>query len=76
MNKEFKVHMLNEQGKVKAKEIAEIFDKCLNDLENVCFGAKDATNILTPTRYFSLVKTKLEEACFFAKKEMAEKNCE
>jgi len=59
---EFTVHMLNEQGKSKASYLAETFTRCLNDLESVC-GATG--------REMSIVRTKLEEACFFAKRAMA-----
>lgn len=69
MNQEFKVHMLTEEGKRKAEKIAEAFDDCLNKLIELRGGEEN------PSRYMSLVKTKLEEACFFAKKDMAEKNC-
>jgi hypothetical protein len=62
MNNEFKVHMLTEVGKQKAAFIAETLDICLNDLTKVCVQGRE----------FSLVKTKLEEACFFAKKAMAQ----
>lgn len=61
MNKEFEVHMLTEEGKAKAKAIAETFDECLNKLVALC----------PPGRELALVRTKLEEACFFAKKAMA-----
>ncbi len=61
MNKEFAVHMLNEQGKNKAREIAEAFDDCLEKLLKLC----------PPNRELAITKTKLEEACFFAKKSMA-----
>lgn len=61
MNQEFQVHILAENGIDKAKEIAAIFDTALNDLKEVC----------PEGRSFSIVKTKLEEACFFAKKAMA-----
>lgn len=61
MNKEFEVHMLNDTGKEKSKAIAEAFDKCLNELTVLC----------PPGRELSIVRTKLEEACFFAKKAMA-----
>lgn len=60
-NPEFGVHMLNEGGKLKAREVQAIFDVCLNQLKPIC----------TDGRSFSIVKTKLEEACFFAKKAMA-----
>lgn len=61
MNKEFTVHLLNEGGKAKAIQIAEAFDTCLTSLTSLC-----------PTgRELAIVRTKLEEACFFAKKAMA-----
>ena len=62
MNKEFTVHMLNDEGKAKAKAIAEAFDACLNKLLEIAPG---------PSREMSIVRTKLEEASFFAKKAMA-----
>lgn len=70
MHKEFEVHMLNEVGKEKASAIAAVFDDCLTKLEFLCGD-------ISPTREMALVRTKLEEACFFAKKAMASKsgNC-
>jgi len=62
MNKEFEVHMLSDEGQVKARAIATIFDSCLTELIQYC----------PDSRYLSIVRTKLEEACFFAKKAMAE----
>ncbi|MEE9510329.1 MAG: hypothetical protein V3V81_07535 [Candidatus Bathyarchaeia archaeon] len=64
MNKEFDVHILTEDGIGKAKEIATIFNNTLNLLKIVCPDGRE----------FSIVKTKLEEACFFAKKAMASAN--
>ncbi len=61
MNREFEVHMLNATGKAKAMMIAEAFDDCLERLKVVCPAGRE----------LALVKTKLEEACFFAKKAMA-----
>lgn len=58
---EFDVHMLNEEGRKKARQIAEDFTLFLKSLEQA----------VPPGRYLSIVKTKLEEACFFAKKGMA-----
>ena len=69
MNKEFKVHVLTDEGRIYAQEIAKAFDDCLSKLIKIRGGDEN------PSRYMSLVKTKLEEACFFAKKDMAEKNC-
>ncbi len=60
-NPEFAVQMLNEVGKIRATQIQEAFDICLNTLSHIC----------TEGRSMAIVKTKLEEACFFAKKAMA-----
>ncbi len=62
MNKEFQVHILNEGGIAKAQKLAALFDNLLNELV--------AINPTT-SREMSLVRTKLEEASFFAKKAMA-----
>lgn len=62
MNREFEVHMLNESGKVKAAAIALAFDECLDKLLRINPD---------PSREMSVARTKLEEACFFAKKAMA-----
>lgn len=65
MNPAFQVHMLNEEGKAKAQQISSLFDELLLGLsERVPDG-----------RELAIVRTKLEEACFFAKKGMALKNC-
>ena len=61
MNNEFRVHILNESGIMKAKLIADHFDNLLEQLKNLC----------PESREFSICKTKLEEASFFAKKSMA-----
>lgn len=61
MNKEFDVHMLNETGKAKAAAIASAFDRLLETLLDIC----------PPSRELAITRTKLEEACFFAKKAMA-----
>ena len=58
---EFQVHMLNENGKAKAVGIAAAFSDLLSDLENYGVTGRD----------LALVKTKLEEACFVAKRGMA-----
>lgn len=62
-NSEFAVHKLNEEGFKKANAIRDYFDNILNILasEGMCIEGRE----------FSIVKTKLEEACFFAKKSMA-----
>ena len=66
MDAAFEVHMLNDTGKQKAKDIATAFDNCLTAITAPTFGS------LCPAgRELSIVRTKLEEACFFAKKAMA-----
>jgi hypothetical protein len=57
----FEVHMLNDEGKKNASLIAESFDGLVLYLSHLCPEGRE----------FSIVKTKLEEACFFAKKAMA-----
>lgn len=54
--------MLNEDGKKKAAMIADAFSVCLDNVESVV-GAQG--------REMALVRTKMEEASFFAKKGMA-----
>jgi len=60
-NPEFAVHVLNEAGMSKAVKIQALFDDLLNNLSGWCISSRE----------FSLTKTKLEEACFYAKKAMA-----
>lgn len=62
MHPAFTVHMLNDIGKVKANELASLFNKLLEDIERTIPGG---------SREKSIVITKLEEASFFAKKAMA-----
>jgi len=61
MHKEFEVHMLTSEGLRNSQTIATLFNNLLCELES----------FLPARREFSIVKTKLEEACFFAKKAMA-----
>lgn len=61
MNHEFAVHRLNDEGMKKAKLIAESFDGLAKTLSIVCNDGRE----------MSICRTKLEEACFFAKKAMA-----
>lgn len=63
MNKEFQVHLLNEQGIQKAKDMAQKFSDLLDWIQN--------PDICEQGRELAIVKTKLEEASFFAKKAMA-----
>lgn len=58
---EFRVHKLNNRGLAKAQAIADKFSELLFELEH----------LVPPGRHASVMRTKLEEACFFAKKGMA-----
>lgn len=62
---EFQTHTLNEEGKARAQHLAEAFSS-LMDLVEVQGTGGDG-------RALALAKTKLEEACFFAKRAMATK---
>lgn len=57
----FEVHMLNEAGKRNAQYIAGAFNDLLDKLGQICPAGRE----------MAITKTKLEEACFFAKKAMA-----
>jgi len=58
--------MLNETGKQKALQIAERFNELLESVTSIALdGSKEIS------REMAIVHTKLEEACFFAKKAMA-----
>jgi hypothetical protein len=62
MNPEFEVHLLNPGGVVKAQMIATILNDALNEMLPL---------IGVSGRETAIVRTKLEEASFFAKKAMA-----
>jgi hypothetical protein len=64
MRKEFRVHMLTDEGKAKAVALAATFETALTEIERVCPEGRE----------LAIVRTKLEEACFFAKKAMANAN--
>jgi hypothetical protein len=57
----FQVHMLNDSGIGKASELASKFSQLLRFCQDVGGQGRET----------ALVATKLEEACFFAKKAMA-----
>jgi hypothetical protein len=61
VHKEFEVHTLNEAGTNNTKQIAACFDVLMNAI----------TDLVPSGRELAIVKTKLEEACFFAKKGIA-----
>lgn len=57
----FQVHRLNEDGLKKAEVLAGAFNELLVNLRGMCPEGRE----------FAIVKTKLEEAAFFAKKSIA-----
>lgn len=59
---EFAVHLLNPIGVEKAKAIGDLYHTFLSTLEQIAG---------TDGREMAIVRTKLEESCFFAKKAMA-----
>ncbi len=61
MRTEFNVHILNSDGLRKANQIADAFSRLLDELDHV----------LPPGRERVLVVTKLQEACYFAKRAIA-----
>lgn len=61
MSNEFKVHRLNVQGLVKADRLANAFATCLAEVEGLVPAGHE----------LSLVVTKMQEACFFAKRGIA-----
>lgn len=62
INSLFQVNRLNEDGMKKADEIAYLFDGLYTKISKLC---------PVDGREFAIVKTKLEEACFYAKKSVA-----
>lgn len=66
MRPEFKFHKLSDEGQRLAVEIAERFTLLTDYLEEVSISGPELT----------IAKRKLEEACFYAKKAMAQRHCE
>ena len=62
MADEFKVHLLNDEGIAKATALSKAFDDLLTAVN---------THAPMPSRERSLVVTKLQEACFWAKRAIA-----
>ncbi len=65
---EFAVHLLNEKGKAAAFEIAASFSQFLSHIEAEC---SDLDSSASNTRELAIVRTKLQEAAFFAKRAIA-----
>jgi hypothetical protein len=61
--REFEVHRLNERGLGRAELVAQVFDHALETLVHLWDGYN--------SRESAVCRTKLEEACFFAKKAVA-----
>lgn len=66
IRKEFQVHRLNERGMDRAHQLASHFSDLLNNIE-----ALIPTENGPHQRELAIVRTKLEEACFFAKRALA-----
>ena len=67
---EFQVHLLNDEGIAKARELAGKFSTLLNDLEQLAAcqpGQRDSPN----GREMALVRTHLQDAAFWAKRAIA-----
>lgn len=61
MDPAFETYRLNESGLQKAEFLAYRFDQLFAEIARICPAGRE----------LSIVRTKLEEACFFAKKGMA-----
>lgn len=68
MNKEFTHQNLNDAGVAKAAKIRAAFDALL---EGLAPSDNRLVGLCPPGREMSIVRTKLEEACMFAVKAMA-----
>lgn len=66
MHAEFKSHRLTDEGLSRAREIGEEFDRLLGSLL-LHWGAIPKAD----PRCIAMVRTRLEEACFYAKKAIA-----
>lgn len=71
INPLFDFHKLNLSGQRKALRIAELFHNFIQDVHTTAFDGADTTQPNYEGREWAIVKTKLEEACFYAKKTMA-----
>ena len=65
---EFKVHKLTDEGLTKAAEMGQRFSELVDWLEH--------QDVCMPGPEFTIAKRKLEEACFYAKKSMAQRHCQ
>lgn len=68
---EFKVHLLNPEGLDKATRLAQAFSVCLDIVEEIVGDVQEGGAIVASGRDMAIVRTKLQEASFFAKRAMA-----
>lgn len=69
----FKVHRLNAEGLKSAEQIALVFSKALFEIEGL-MAPVYVVDVAAPGevgRLKAIVATKLQEACFFAKRAVA-----
>lgn len=67
----FTFHKLNATGQQRARDVASLFSRLVEELFDVAHGPIGSPSEADARRCSAIVKTKLEEACFFAKKAMA-----
>ena len=67
MREEFQVHQLNEQGLATATKVAEAFSRLMDELDEL----SPPSPIPAVNRERALIATKLQEACFRAKRSVA-----
>lgn len=65
----FEVHKLNAQGMARAKQLQKLFEQFLLDVEQTI--DTDPYQASKNGRELALVRTKLQEASFFAKRAMS-----
>jgi hypothetical protein len=64
MRPEFDVHILNDTGLEKARQLGTEFSELLNNVEQICGSLNNG-------REMALVRTKLQEASYYAKRALA-----
>jgi hypothetical protein len=68
----FAVQELDTEGAKRANHIAGAFDNLLSDIRQQI----EPTGREPTSREYSIVRTKLEEACFYAKKALANEHAQ
>lgn len=72
MNALFQSHRLNNHGLANAQLLGRAFDELLTKVESIVKSAGTTAAPAESGRSLAIARTKLEEACFFAKKSMAQ----